>query len=656
MLSDLVTLGRRLREDGKIPQPGFADYSEPIRWTLAVHPPTKAGDAWLLGLIEDGCDQPRPDSGRTSGVFAYPLVDTAAYVLGIEEKSDRKIDPNAADKHKAFLQRLQSTAEEVESEYLRKAVLGIRDGIKAGGIQLTANVKADHWVAIEVRNGPLAGLLFEHPEVQALWQAEMEATVIRNNDVGICSVTGVEGPVVFRVPGKGYFGGKATLLGLDKDAFISYTGGAGASDNAHIGVSYEAADLANRALEYLSRNRNHRRVLVYDKDSSLRSVTSLLWMDINEPVVLEQENEIRELAQEDLIALITAPVDTFGEDQNAPKADLRDVQTILKAPLTGKHTGLDLDTVNVHLAVLSKNAYRIVIRDYRTETLAHVRRHLLAFLDAASLPAPDSKGRVRKPRPVSIHEMLRTTYGIVDDSGKHKASATKSTNHARALFRTAYFGTPPPLATLQPALARIRTLMTKEDDPNRPFRLHALLSLVKLILTHQTANAMTLEPLGSDRNERAFRCGELLAVLGRIQQDALTDDNKKTDGGATLNRTITERYFASASLAPSAYLGTLVQRATTAHIPKLPENWKTDGSTDYRKTAGWALDHLQVLSKRIHELGGYPHTLDLKGQGEFALGYYHQRAQFFGGGKSVTPEPPISETPSESSDLFTPTS
>ena len=51
-----------------------------------------------------------------------------------------------------------------------------------------------------------------------------------------------EGPLVFRVPGKGYFqNGRASLLGLEKDAYVSYHGGGAASNYAHIGLSFEAA-------------------------------------------------------------------------------------------------------------------------------------------------------------------------------------------------------------------------------------------------------------------------------------------------------------------------------------------------------------------------------------------------------------------------------
>ena len=650
MLRDLVDLGRRLRDDGLIPPPGFADYSAPIRWTVTIRPPTAPNGDPEVGVVEDGTDRPRPDSGRTSGVFAYPLVDTAAYVLGVETKEDGKVDKNAVQKHQAFLDRLGSTAEAVESGDLREAILWLRGVLVSKRFSAPESVKADHWVAAEVMTGPLAGApLFEYPEVRELWQAEVRAAVIRNGDVGTCSVTGTEGPLVFRVPGKGYFQkGRASLLGLDADAFVSYHGGGSASGKADIGLSFEAADLANRALEYLSRRPLHQQSLVYDKDSDLRSVTSLFWMSTDEPVVIGDGDDAAAYSPSDLLALMQAGVDSFGQTKEDPKADLRLVRDLLRLPWSMAESRLSIDAVGVHVAVLSKNAYRVVIRDYRTESLAGLKANLSDFLAAASLVAPGGQSRA-----VSIHEMLRTAYGIVNEQGKIRASATKSVNHARALFRTAYFGTSPPRATLDTALARIRTLMAKEDDATRAFRLHALLSLVKLLLTHRTPDAMTLEHLDPGRDERAYLCGRLLAVLGRIQQDALTSDNEKKDG-ASLNRTVTERYFGSASLAPSAYLGTLVQRATTAHLPKLPD--PKAGSYEkgsYKKTRRWADDHLQTIQSRIHELGGFPQTLDLTGQGEFALGYYHQRAQFFGGAKET--KVPASASP-DGSDLFTPTS
>lgn len=666
MLSDLVALGRRLRANGRIPPPGYADYSAPIRWRLSVTPPSSPGGSFAFTVVEDDRARPRPDSGRTSGVFAYPLVDTAAYVFGVATKADGKQDGKAGEKRVAFVKRLTDTAAALPNGDLRTVVEAVCGALRDGRVTVPEAVKADEWVAVEVTNGPLAGApLFEHPALRTLWQDEVRAAVHRAGDVGTCSVTGADGPLVFRVPGKGYFqGGRASLLGLDADAYVSLAGGPAVSKKAHIGLSYDAADLANRALEYLARSTSHRRTLVYDKNSDLRSVTALLWLDVEEPVIVGDAPHAYD--PEAFAASLLQSADTFRFEPTAVKADLADIHDILKGPVRGATTGKNLDAAAVHLGVLSKNAFRVVVRDYRTETLGDLRRHLAAFDASASLALP--LAGPPQARAATVHEMMRAVFGLVDENGKLRATATQSTGHARALFRTAYFGEAPPLPTLAPALARVRALMAKEADAQRGYRLHALLSLVKLLLTYHPdpGSAMPLEPLpGSSRNELAFRCGELLAVLGRIQQDALTDDNNRKSGKDTpqvLNRTVTERTFGAASVAPAAYLGVLVQRATTAHLPKLPDARAESGTGDFKWRQGWAQSQIETLADRIHELGGFPATLDLRGQGEFALGYYHRRHRFFqkkdaasGSGDAPSPDADA-PAPEPSTDLFTPAS
>lgn len=78
MFNELLDLGRRLAQEGKLPPPGFYDYAEPIKWVIHFDPekPKQSviREADILHL-------PRPYSGRTSGTQAFPLADEAAYVL-----------------------------------------------------------------------------------------------------------------------------------------------------------------------------------------------------------------------------------------------------------------------------------------------------------------------------------------------------------------------------------------------------------------------------------------------------------------------------------------------------------------------------------------------------------------------------------------------
>jgi CRISPR-associated protein Csd1 len=110
--------------------------------------------------------------------------------------------------------------------------------------------------------------------------------------------------------------------------------------------------------------------------------------------------------------------------------------------------------------------------------------------------------------------------------------------------------------------------------------------------------------LQTDHPEAAYHCGRLLAVLESIQRKAL----------GNINATVVDRFYGTASTAPASVFGRLL-RGAQPHLSKL-----------HRDLPGTGHALQQSLEDVLAELPAFPHTLDLKQQGLFALGYYHQRA------------------------------
>lgn len=108
--------------------------------------------------------------------------------------------------------------------------------------------------------------------------------------------------------------------------------------------------------------------------------------------------------------------------------------------------------------------------------------------------------------------------------------------------------------------------------------------------------------LDADNPSPAYRCGRLLAVLEEIQRQAI--------GKAT----IVDRFFGTASSAPTSVFGRLI-RGSQPHLAKL----ERDRRGAYLALQGRLEDILGGLS-------GFPRILTLDDQAIFALGYYHQRA------------------------------
>ena len=113
--------------------------------------------------------------------------------------------------------------------------------------------------------------------------------------------------------------------------------------------------------------------------------------------------------------------------------------------------------------------------------------------------------------------------------------------------------------------------------------------------------AMSLDP---DRIETAYHMGRLFAALEKVQEDALPG----------INATIKDRYFSAASATPASVFPRLI-RLSQHHLGKL-----NTGSKIHREK------NIQEICGKLNE---FPSHLSLRDQGLFAIGYYHQRQDFF---------------------------
>jgi CRISPR-associated protein Csd1 len=102
-----------------------------------------------------------------------------------------------------------------------------------------------------------------------------------------------------------------------------------------------------------------------------------------------------------------------------------------------------------------------------------------------------------------------------------------------------------------------------------------------------------------------YRLGRLFAVLEKIQEEA----------SPGINATIRDRYYGAASSTPVTVFGTLL-KLKNHHLAKL-ENW------------GRAVNLERTMGEIMEGIATFPPHLTLDEQGRFAIGYYHQRTDFF---------------------------
>lgn len=111
--------------------------------------------------------------------------------------------------------------------------------------------------------------------------------------------------------------------------------------------------------------------------------------------------------------------------------------------------------------------------------------------------------------------------------------------------------------------------------------------------------------LDTTRSEPPYVIGRLFALLERIQE-------KSSDGD--LNTTIKDRYFSSASATPGVVFPRLI-RLSQHHLAKMDKGRK--------------IHHEKQLDEIMAKLNCFPTHLNLEEQGVFAVGYFHQRQDFF---------------------------
>lgn len=283
-------------------------------------------------------------------------------------------------------------------------------------------------------------------------------------------------------------------------------------------------------------------------------------------------------------------VDIFGEPpKDDPDRNTRAVASLYKAI---DHGLLENDEGKNQFFVLglAPNAARIAIRFWNHSTLAdmavRIRQH---FDDLAIERAPHD------PPYLSLFRLLVSvaTLGKADNIPP---------NLSGDLVRSVMEGLPYPQTLLSAAVRRIRA----EHEVTYPRA-----ALIKASINRSTrySNPNVKEELRMSLDETntniGYRLGRLFAVLEKIQEDA----------NPGLNATIRDRFYSAASSNPVTVFSTLL-KLKNHHLSKI----------DHK---GRAINLEKRLGAIMDGISDFPAQLGLADQGRFAIGYYHQRQDFF---------------------------
>ncbi|MBV5263910.1 type I-C CRISPR-associated protein Cas8c/Csd1 [Pinisolibacter aquiterrae] len=587
VLASLVDAYERLETRDEVPPYGFSSekigFLIPLREDGTPCPPIdlRVGEGKKRQAPTMRVPQP---SKRTSGVAPTTFWDKTSYALGVTAGEGRR----TAEEHAAFRGRHLALFAETDDAGL----LALRRFLEAwrpedfARLGWPEEMKDQNVVfALESeRIGPKSTTICVHdrPAAKALWAriaTEGEKTF------SACLVTGEHGPVARLHPAiKGVWGAQssgASLVSFNLDAFTSY--GHEQGDNAP--VSEAAAFAYTSALNrFLERDSGHR--------IQIGDASTVFWADARDAEAATEA--------EDLFA------EMLGETRIDEKTEAKKVGAILKAlragrPLADIRPALP-EGVRFHVLGLAPNAARLSVRFYLEDDFGVIGSRWLAHLERMRIEPPP-----KDPLP-SMWRLLIETAAL-------RKSENIAPNLAGEWLRAILSGTHYPLTLMSSLITRMRA--DHDVDAHR-------VGILKSVLLENFGKEV---PVALDINERdsGYLLGRLFAAYEYAQTQALP----------SLNATIRDKYYGTASASPRAVFP-LLQRSATHHLAKLR-----------KEKPGLAT----VLDRRIGEIFDvadpralFVPTLNAARQSMFAVGYYHQKNDFYRPRSDASAAPAAQET------------
>jgi CRISPR-associated protein Csd1 len=281
--------------------------------------------------------------------------------------------------------------------------------------------------------------------------------------------------------------------------------------------------------------------------------------------------------------------DIFGEPAKGnPVQDYKAIVAMFRAPQTGAKPELDPNT-HFYVLGLAPNAARIAVRFWYDGTVRETANNIYQhFEDCSIVHGPN------QPETLSLFRLLVSTA----TQGK---SENIQPNLAGEFMRSILTGTPYPRSILS---AAVRRLMAEHEIT------YPRAALIKAVLSRETRYYKQNEKevgmaLDKTNDNVGYRLGRLFAVLEKVQEEA----------NPGINATIRDRFYGAASSIPVAVFSHLM-KLKNHHLSKL-------------ENRGRAVNFERSIGEIVDAISGFPTHLSLPDQGRFAVGYYHQRQDFF---------------------------
>lgn len=582
ILQALNSYYRRLLDDPNqdVAEPGFS--KEKIHFELVLSKDGKLLAANNIQTVNGKKLAPRltrvPEPAkdrRGLKIVAQFMWDNTGYALG----SDKKGDPDRALNQFSIFRDFQKQVLGGVDDDGSRAVLGFLESWHPDRVQEIPNWNELVGFNIVFRLNGESGFIHDRAKMQNAWLNHLAKS--KSGERGFCLVTNLQS-IISRthIPIKGLYNQKniGPLVGFNKPAYESY----GKEQSYNAPVSEQAAFAYATALNHMLSADSRQRVQVGD-------ATTVFWS--------EKPTKVEEF----FAAALGGAVDEESTDAHDSNllADLRNLLDSLREG--GRAPTWDVDPQTpFYILGLSPNAARISVRFWHVATVEGIMRRLAEHYQDLEIESRYEN----EPKYPGIFKLLLETVPVrrkADGRAERKADDIQPLLGGE-LMRAILTGGEYPRSLLSKIIGRFRA--DGEVTYLRAALLKAHFSRLARLGKPSKEVSVSLDP---NSNDIGYRLGRLFAVLEKAQQDALPG----------INATIKDRFYGAASATPKAVLPLLISRGQH-NISKLKRE-----SPAFAKAAESRL--LEIMSGIAY----IPAHQSLDGQAMFALGYYHQRNEFF---------------------------
>ena len=504
-------------------------------------------------------------AGSKSYEVSNTLWDHYGYVLAHPKEDDEKSDILAQNQHKSFIAKVDELKQALPDDAGIQAV----SAFLAQAEEVAKVRLAEGWQeCVKIKGCNLSfrlvdeavALVCQSKAVQA-YLAAAKAEVSDGIQEGICLVTGKKTTIArLHNAVKGVNAKPSPFTSVNLAAFESY----GKQQGFIFPVGEQTMFEYTTALNMLLDGENRFRI---------GEVSVVCWSE--KPTPLESK--------------VALKINGGGKDN--PDAHIDEVKALYKSLHNGKYmepNGKD----KFYLLGLSPNSARIVVRFWHETTVAALSENIARWYDDLQIV------RGEKSIYPEFMPLMRLLCGLVLDGKAENLPPDLIAN----VTQSALANRPLPVGLLQIALRRNKA--EQKITYGRAALIKAYLN--RAIRSGSLKNTKELSmSLDRERNDIGYVLGRLFAVLEKTQSEA----------NPSLNATIGDRYFGSASSTPIAVFGTLM-RLSPHHLSKL----EYEGRAVHLK---WEIG--QILDK----CQKFPNHLNLEQQGLFAIGYYHETQFLF---------------------------